>query len=103
MITTRQVSLDFNRLAMPTKQSVAKSTPRGVVTVMFTDIVDSSRHKSAMTGDSTAARDANYHAQIKGPHDQLVLRCVADHLAAGWSCSAARKGGGELYVIPPRD
>src|SRR5216110_3964380 len=78
MITTRQVSLDFNRLAMPTKQSVAKSTPRGVVTVMFTDIVDSSRLKSAMAGESSAARDANYHSQIKGPHDQLVLRCVAE-------------------------
>src|SRR4051812_17487041 len=63
---------------MPTKQSVPKPTPRGVLTVMFTDIVDSTRLKSAMDGVSTAVRDASYHSQIKGPHDQLVLRCVHD-------------------------
>src|SRR5205085_669368 len=63
---------------MPTKQSAIKSTPRGVLTVMFTDIVDSSRLKSVMSGDSSAARDANYHARIKGPHDQLVAKRVEE-------------------------
>jgi len=63
---------------MPAKQSITRTTPRGVLTVMFTDIVDSAPLKSAMAGESSASRDASYHSQVKGPHDRLVLKCVEE-------------------------
>src|SRR5690242_8198043 len=55
---------------------VQQQLPRGVVTVVFTDIVASSRLKQLMEGETSARRDAKFAEEIKQPHDELVRRCV---------------------------
>jgi class 3 adenylate cyclase len=53
--------------------SGARSNPqRGIVTAMFTDIVNSTRLKSLMSADTAAGRDDAYRASIGQPHDGLV-------------------------------
>ncbi len=46
--------------------------PRSLITMMFTDIVDSTRVKAEM-GDTA------YLQTVLEPHNQLVLECVAEH------------------------
>lgn len=62
---------------MPLKKS-AVAPPKGVVTAMFTDIVDSTRLKGLMPGDTSARRDAHFRQEIKAVHDRIVLACVED-------------------------
>lgn len=50
--------------------------PSGVITAMFTDIVDSSRLKGLMPGATSRRRDVAFQATIKEPHDKLVRRVV---------------------------
>ena len=47
--------------------------PRGIVTIMFTDIVDSSRLKQVVDGQTSVRRDTKYATDIKQPHDELVV------------------------------
>jgi serine/threonine protein kinase/class 3 adenylate cyclase len=59
-----------------TAQRVVKhpaELPRGIVTIMFTDIVGSTRLKNLMAGDTSARRDAGFRAEIKEPHDAVVF------------------------------
>jgi class 3 adenylate cyclase len=60
--------------------------PSGVVTAMFTDIVDSTRLKGLMEGDTSARRDARFRLEIKDAHDAIILTC-------------AREAGG--YLVNP--
>lgn len=45
---------------------------------MFTDIVESTRIKSLVDGETSARRDHNFRVSIKEPHDAVVLACVAE-------------------------
>ena len=53
-----------------------KSLPSGVITVMFTDIANSSELKVLMDGNTSARRDAKFRSDIKEPHDNIVLTCI---------------------------
>ena len=55
-----------------------KSLPSGIITAMFTDIVESTRIKGQMAGETSARRDTRYRQEIKEPHDAIVLSCVSD-------------------------
>jgi class 3 adenylate cyclase len=61
---------------VPRKKTNARTPPSGIVTAMFTDIVDSTRLKGVMEGDTSARRDANFRTQVKSPHDELLLGSV---------------------------
>ena len=50
--------------------------PSGIVTAMFTDIVNSTGLKSLVSGETSARRDAVFRADIKEPHDLLVLDSI---------------------------
>ena len=52
--------------------------PSGVVTAMFTDIVDSTRLKGMIEADTSARRDARFRLEIKDAHDAIVLTCVQE-------------------------
>jgi class 3 adenylate cyclase len=54
----------------------ADPLPSGTLTAMFTDIVDSTRLKSLMAGDTEGRRDAAFRATIKDLHDKRVLAAV---------------------------
>ena len=54
----------------------AEPLPSGTLTAMFTDIVDSTRLKSAMPADTDGRRDAAFRATVKEPHDKRVLAAV---------------------------
>src|SRR5262245_54006070 len=56
----------------------SRAAVRGVVTVMFTDIVNSAGLKQAMDGETSASRDAVYLDRVKTPHDAVVMRCVEE-------------------------
>lgn len=56
----------------------ANSLPSGIITAMFTDIVDSTRIKSQMEGETSARRDTRFRELIKEPHDAVVLACVRE-------------------------
>ena len=53
--------------------------PSGVVTAMFTDIVNSVALKEKMPGATSANRDESFRASIKTPHDEMVLRAIQAH------------------------
>jgi len=55
-----------------------KLPPSGVITAMFTDIVNSTRLKGLMQGDTAARRDARFRADVKEPHDTIVLTCMEE-------------------------
>jgi adenylate cyclase len=55
-----------------------KSLPSGIITAMFTDIVNSTKLKGLMEGDTAARRDAKFRFDVKEPHDTLVLTCVEE-------------------------
>ncbi len=71
---------------MPREKPMRNSLPSGVITAMFTDIVDSTRIKSMMEGETSARRDSQFRQSIKEPHDAIVL---------GW----VRQAGG--YIVNP--
>ena len=48
--------------------------PTGLVTLMFTDIVNSCAIKQAMPGATALRRDEAYNRKVKAPHDDLVLK-----------------------------
>ena len=50
--------------------------PGGNLTVVFTDIVNSTKLKGLMPGDTSRRRDASYRTTIKEPHDRRVLGLV---------------------------
>ena len=45
---------------------------------MFTDIVNSTQLKGSVQGETSARRDAAYRADIKAPHDSLILTCIQE-------------------------
>src|SRR5512132_2518959 len=45
--------------------------PEGIVTLMFTDIVNSTKLKHLMEGDTAARRDAKFRSEIKETHDEI--------------------------------
>jgi class 3 adenylate cyclase len=51
-------------------------TTGGIITAMFTDIVDSTRLKSVMPVGTVLGRDLAYQETAKKPHDLLVFACV---------------------------
>src|SRR5262249_51216476 len=51
------------------KSSGHRELPTGVVTVMFTDVVDSTRLKCAMAAETAGRRDEIYRSTVKVPHD----------------------------------
>jgi class 3 adenylate cyclase/tetratricopeptide (TPR) repeat protein len=57
---------------------VSHDLPAGVLTFLFTDIVDSTSQKPRMAGNTTADRDAAYRELVKRPHDELIMRRVAE-------------------------
>jgi class 3 adenylate cyclase len=57
---------------------------------MLTDIVNSTRLKGMMQGDTSASRDDRYRIDIKQPHDSVVLRCVDE--AGGYVLSSTGDG-----------
>lgn len=63
---------------MLTKKTDKVPAPSGLLTTMFTDIVGSTQLKSRMPGETSARRDAAYRAEIKVPHDAIVLACVQE-------------------------
>ncbi|MBI4658000.1 MAG: HEAT repeat domain-containing protein, partial [Verrucomicrobia bacterium] len=65
-------------LAATDETSAPTHLPSGVVTAMFTDIVNSTRLKNLMEGETSGRRDAAFRARIKGPHDKIVLACVEE-------------------------
>lgn len=50
--------------------------PSGLVTFMFTDIVNSTRLKGLMPGETSGERQDNFHEQIKLPHARIIFACV---------------------------
>lgn len=50
--------------------------PSGMLTAMFTDIVDSTRLKGLMAADTEGRRDTIFRSAVKEPHDKRVLGCV---------------------------
>ena len=62
-------------MAMKDKSSL----PDGLVTFMFTDIVDSTAMKAKMPGATAAERQNAYLKKVKTPHDALVSKQVAAH------------------------
>jgi class 3 adenylate cyclase len=71
---------------VPQTTPTVSSLPSGIITTMFTDIVDSTRIKGLMEGETSARRDLSFRVTIKEPHDAVVLACV-------------REAGG--YVVNP--
>ncbi|RYG63459.1 adenylate/guanylate cyclase domain-containing protein, partial [bacterium] len=67
-------------------KSVANVPPSGIITSMFTDMVESTRIKGLIEGETSARRDHFFRVNIKEPHDDVVLACV-------------RESGG--YVVNP--
>ena len=63
------------------KRAAARPLPSGVITAIFTDIVNSTRLKGLVEGDTSARRDKRYRVEIKEPHDAIVLTCI--HEAGG--------------------
>jgi class 3 adenylate cyclase len=63
---------------MPDSTEFRTPLPEGLITVLFTDIVDSSRLKNSMEGDTAARRDAKFRSQIKEPHDKIILDCIKE-------------------------
>ena len=53
-----------------------KSPPSGVITAMFTDIVNSTKLKGLMEGITAARRDAMFRLDIKAPHDKIILTYI---------------------------
>jgi class 3 adenylate cyclase len=72
-----------------------KSLPSGVITAMFTDIVNSTKLKGAMEGDTAARRDAKFRSDVKEPHDKIVLTCMED--AGGHKVKST--GDGYLFMF----
>ena len=56
-----------------------RALPRGTVTAMFTDIVDSTKLKPMMGGGTDARRDREFRSTIKQPHDKVVCDLVSRH------------------------
>ena len=50
--------------------------PSGLVTFMFTDIVNSTKLKGLMPGETSSERQDNFHDQIKLPHAWIILASV---------------------------
>ena len=71
------------------------SLPGGIVTALFTDIVNSTELKLRMSGDTTARRDEEYRSTVRVPHDQRLLDLVARHGGA----TANSTGDGYLFVF----
>jgi class 3 adenylate cyclase len=67
---------------MPREKPALRSLPSGVITAMFTDIVDSTRVKGLMEGETSGRRDSNFRENIKEPHDRIVL--ASAHQAGGY-------------------
>ncbi len=59
-----------------TDKNFAQMPPSGIVTAMFTDIVNSTGLKNMVSGETSARRDAAFRVDIKEPHDRLVLDCI---------------------------
>src|SRR6266446_5280781 len=57
-------------------KSSDRELPTGIITALFTDIVDSTMLKGLMNGRTSARRDARFRETIKAPHDKIVLACV---------------------------
>jgi class 3 adenylate cyclase/AAA+ ATPase superfamily predicted ATPase len=72
-----------------------KSPPSGVITVMFTDIVNSTRLKGLMEGNTAARRDAKFRSDVKEPHDKMVLTCLEE--AGGHKVKST--GDGYLFTF----
>jgi len=56
-----------------------KELPSGVVTALFTDIVNSVRLNAEMPYPTAGRRNAAYLDIIKKPHDEIVLPLIANH------------------------
>ncbi|HLJ56932.1 MAG TPA: adenylate/guanylate cyclase domain-containing protein [Chthonomonadaceae bacterium] len=69
----------FGEYASMAADAFEQLPPSGVVTAMFTDIVNSVALKEKMSGATSARRDEAFRAGIKAPHDDLVLRCIHEH------------------------
>lgn len=50
--------------------------PSGLVTFMFTDIVNSTKLKGLMPGETSGERQDNFHDQIKLPHAWIIARVI---------------------------
>jgi class 3 adenylate cyclase len=61
---------------MARNKRLPKLPPSGVITAMFTDIVNSTRLKCLMEGDTAARRNARFRSDVKKPHDTIVLTCI---------------------------
>jgi len=59
-----------------TGQTSHSPLPGGNLTVVFTDIVNSTTLKGLMPGDTSRRRDASYRTTVKEPHDRRVLGLV---------------------------
>jgi class 3 adenylate cyclase/exo-beta-1,3-glucanase (GH17 family) len=55
-----------------------KKLPSGLLTVMFTDIVNSTKLKGLMEGETSARRDTKFRTLIKDPHDNIILTSVEE-------------------------
>src|SRR5438128_333449 len=77
----------------------AEQLPGGIVTAMFTDIVDSARLKGLMAADTAARRDAAYRSLVKEPHDKCVLGSI--RRAGGYKVKST--GDGYLFMFTDAD
>jgi class 3 adenylate cyclase len=57
---------------------MASVLPSGIITAMFTDMVDSSRIKGLMEGETSARRDQSFRVNIQEPHNAVILACVRE-------------------------
>jgi class 3 adenylate cyclase len=77
------------------KASPRVGLPSGLITVMFTDIIGSTRLKESMLGETSGRRDEAYRAGVKEPHDDRVLGRV--RMAGGHKVKST--GDGYLFTF----
>lgn len=58
--------------------STVSSLPSGIITAMFTDVVESTRIKGLMEGETSSRRDQSFRVNIQEPHNTVVLACVRE-------------------------